>query len=82
MKQRKPRGPGPRVQELERQYGMPFGDLLREHYIAREMTLQECADLFGLSASTIQRHLERLGIPRRRFLLPDEMAVSTDAQGA
>jgi hypothetical protein len=56
-----------RMLHLERLRGRPIEDDLRGLYVGENRTQQEIADLYGINIATVNRWLERFGIPSRAW---------------
>lgn len=64
------------MKRLEEQYGQPIERLLRDWYLNRGWTLEEIGEELGLDHSTISRWMDRLGIPKREWVLPQASSDS------
>lgn len=54
------------MQRLEARLGKPMGEILRELYVDRELTLEQVGKELGITKGAASRWLDRFGIDARR----------------
>ena len=53
---------------IEREYGKPIQELLREMYVEKGMTMREIAEVLDVNIRTIQRWSKECGIQARKMM--------------
>ncbi len=70
------------MHEIEERFGQPIRDVLYRLYVVEERPLREVARVLGVdSDSTIWLWMVKLGLPRRRWLLPPGDPPPPDSPG-
>jgi len=54
------------MQAIEAREGRPMGEILRDLYVTRSLTLEQVGVELGVTKGAVHRWLERFGIPTRR----------------
>lgn len=54
------------MQDIEARLGRPMGDILRELYVERGLTVESVGAELGITKGAVSRWLERFDIPARR----------------
>lgn len=52
---------------IEREYGKPIDEILREMYVDKEMTMKDIASALDVNLRTVQRWVKECGIKARKM---------------